>query len=67
MNKTGPAETFVSIEDELNRREQLGVDRERERCAEIVQMARMGEIDQDWRAVIHFIEGGLSVEQIKAL
>ena len=40
---------------------------ERDRCAEIVQMARCAEIDQDWRTVIHFIEGGMSVDQIKKL
>ena len=38
---------------------------ERDRCAEIVQMARAGDIDQDWRSVIHNIEGGDTIEQIK--
>ncbi len=50
-------------DEELN----AAVSAERTRCAEIVQLARFGEIDQDWRSVIHFIEGGLSVETIKAI
>ena len=40
---------------------------ERERCAEIVGMARFGEIDRDWRSIIHLIEGGQSVAEIRAL
>jgi hypothetical protein len=51
-------QTYV---DEHNRTRQA----ERERCAEIVQMARCADIDQDWRTVIHFIEGGMSIDQIK--
>lgn len=42
-----------------------GVQQERERCAAIVTAARFGELDQDFRAIIHMIEGGLSVEQLK--
>jgi hypothetical protein len=44
---------------------EAGVQHERERCAAIVMAARFGELDQDFRAIIHMIEGGLSVEQLK--
>lgn len=47
--------------------EARGIDAERDRCVAIVQMARMGEIDQDWRAIISIIEGGMTLEQIKQL
>lgn len=40
---------------------------ERRRCADIVQLARFGEIDTDFRTIIHFIEGGLSIEDVKKL
>lgn len=40
---------------------------ERDRCEGIVQLARAGEIDQDFRTVIHFIQGGMSVEDVKKL
>lgn len=36
------------------------------RCVGIVQAARFGEVDQDFRAVISMIESGLSVDVIKA-
>jgi hypothetical protein len=38
---------------------------ERKRCVEIVQLARFGEIDRDWRAIVHIIETGWSIEEIK--
>ena len=38
---------------------------ERKRCIDIIQMARNGEIDTDFRSIIHMIKSGLSVEQIK--
>lgn len=38
---------------------------ERERCSEIVSAARFGEVDQDFRAVIHMIEGGRTAEELK--
>lgn len=41
-------------------------DAERKRCVDILQLARFGEIDQDWRSVISMIESGWTVEQIKA-
>lgn len=44
---------------------ETATDAERERCAEIVQMARAGEIDRDFRAIISVIEGGMTIEQIK--
>lgn len=44
-----------------------GIEKERDRCAEIVQMARAGEIDTDFRTIVHFIEGGMTVDQIKKL
>jgi hypothetical protein len=40
---------------------------ERQRCAEIVQMARDDEVDRDWRTIIDMIEAGYSIEQIKRL
>ena len=39
---------------------------ERDRCVAIVQAARCGEIDQDFRAIISMIEGGRSVEDLIA-
>lgn len=38
---------------------------ERKRCTDIINAARFGEIDQDFRAIGHMIEGGLTVEQLK--
>jgi len=38
---------------------------ERNRCLEIVGMARGGEIDSDLRTVLHFIRGGTSIESIR--
>jgi hypothetical protein len=38
---------------------------ERKRCVEIVQLARFGEIDRDWRAIVHTIETGWTIEEIK--
>lgn len=40
------------------------VSAERERCAAIVGAARCGEVDQDFRAIIHMIEGGSSAEEL---
>lgn len=45
--------------------EDRGVQKERERCAAVVQMARHAEIDQDFRAIIHIIEGGMTIDQVK--
>lgn len=42
------------------------LDVERERCSGIVQLARQGDIDQDWRSVIHRIEQGDSLAEIQA-
>lgn len=42
------------------------VDAERARCAAIVQAARAGNIDGDFRTIIHFIEDGASIDEIKA-
>ncbi len=39
---------------------------ETDRCAGIVQLSRAGEIDTDFRSIIHFIEGGEDLESIKA-
>jgi hypothetical protein len=35
------------------------------RCVEIIQAARAGEVDRDWRAIISMIECGRTAEQIK--
>lgn len=40
---------------------------ERARCADIVGLARFGEIDTDFRTIIYFIKTGMSVEDIKKL
>ena len=42
------------------------VEIERKRCAGIVQLARAGDIDQDFRSIIHRIESGDTVDEIKA-
>lgn len=42
-----------------------GIRQERERCAAIVTAARFGELDRDFRAIVHMIESGLTVEQLK--
>lgn len=34
------------------------VNKERARCARIVQAARCGDIDQDFRTILHFINSG---------
>jgi hypothetical protein len=39
---------------------------ERKRCAEIVQLARFGEMDTDFRSIINAIESGKTVEEIKS-
>lgn len=41
------------------------VETERDRCFAIVEAARFGEVDRDFRAICHMIEGGRSLEQIK--
>lgn len=53
-------------QDAYDRGVEAGRSAERARRAEIVQMARAGDIDQDWRSVIHRIKGGDTVEQIRA-
>lgn len=45
----------------------MEVEAERARCAEIIQLARCGEVDRDWRCLINMIESGQSIEQIKSL
>lgn len=50
----------------LNQALKASSDLERERCAGIVSAARFGEVDQDFRAIHHMIEGGLTVDQIKS-
>lgn len=49
----------------LTQVQQAAISGERERCSEIASLARFGEIDQDFRAIIHIIDGGASIEQIK--
>lgn len=44
---------------------EVAVQAERDRCAKIVQLARAGEIDTDWRSVIFLIKSGTSIEDIK--
>lgn len=41
------------------------IDAERQRCADIISAARFDEVDRDWRAIGHMINGGRTVEQIK--
>jgi uracil phosphoribosyltransferase len=38
---------------------------ERNRCEKIVQMARAGEIDADFRCIISIIRGGETLEEIR--
>jgi hypothetical protein len=42
------------------------VEDERKRCEEIVQLARFGEIDTDFRSIVGRIKNGDTIEQIKA-
>lgn len=42
------------------------VEAERQRCLDIVSAARFGEVDQDFRAIHHMIEGGRTAEEIKS-
>ncbi len=53
-HKNGGA--LVMDNDEAVRLVQSAIDAETERCAAIVQLAREGEIDQDFRSIIHRIE-----------
>ena len=47
---------------------EAGVAHERQRCLDIVNAARGGDIDgSDLRSLRHFIESGKTVEQVKAL
>jgi hypothetical protein len=39
---------------------------ERARCVAIVQAARFGEIDHDFRSIVHMIESGETVQQLQA-
>lgn len=41
-----------------------GVQEERVRCADIVQAARFGEVDRDFRAIVNMIKGGESAEKL---
>lgn len=38
--------------------------RERDRCSEIVSLARFGEIDRDLRSVIYLIDSGIPIATI---
>jgi hypothetical protein len=38
---------------------------ERERCIDIVQAARFGDVDRDLRSIIHMIESGQTATEIK--
>ena len=42
------------------------VEAERRRCYDIVMAARLSEIDTDFRTILHFIDGGRTIEKIKA-
>ena len=42
------------------------VDAERQRCVAIIQAVRCGELDRDYRSIVSMIEGGETVEQMKA-
>lgn len=52
--------TFADVEAEISK----AVRTERERCAAIVQAARAGEIDKDFRSIISRIKDG-STDHVK--
>ena len=52
-------------ESDFDKGKAEGIKEERERCAEIVQMARAGIIDHDWRSITAIIKRGESIETIK--
>lgn len=61
-NSHGGRAALAALEAAANR----AATEERERCHAIVSAARFGEVDQDFRAICHMIDGGLTVEQIKS-
>lgn len=54
-----------ALVSDLKRAITTATDAERQRCVDIVSAARFGEVDRDFRALVHMIEGGRSAEEIK--